>query len=172
MKKPPRKKARKRSGGKGPPQSPKQAPQTPEEPRKPTHQRFLTLLKLLVGTPLAVLGATYTFFGPPWPTFPVFEPGSPSSGPAFDAPFQLKNRSIWFSVTNLNVSCRIQGRADSKVGPGGMAFGSNVTFSASGTQHRVGANSSALFSCPIRNMLGIGNRDVADLLSSAQVTFV
>ena len=60
---------------------------------------------VLVGPVLAVIVAIYTFWGPPWPTAPTFDPGFPSLGSPLDVPFNVTNKSAIFPIYDLTIFC-------------------------------------------------------------------
>jgi hypothetical protein len=69
------------------------------------------VLLAIPGAPLAVMLFVYGFWGPPWPTPPVFVPGYPSSGgpySPFDVPFTVTNKSALFPIKNLEIRCVLQ----------------------------------------------------------------
>jgi hypothetical protein len=73
----------------------------------PKRWRFLKTLEWMLGTPLALLGAVYAFWGPPWPTEPKFALTFPSSSFALDVPFNITNASALFSLRDLQIFCAI-----------------------------------------------------------------
>ena len=170
MKKPPKTKA-----GKPKTKRPTQdkIPQ-PTTPQMPAHHRLWLVAKVLVSFFVAVIGlaaSVYAIWGPPWPTNPSFSLGPPSSGAAFDVPFQVENKSVLFGFSNLKISCKIAGFAKSQLGPGFIKFGENSLFSARGTNN-LPSLSSGPYTCPIRGTAKIGERDAVDLMQSAQVSFI
>jgi hypothetical protein len=60
----------------------------------------------IVGPLLAVVVAIYTFWGPPWPTEPSFDPGFPSFGLPLDVPFSVANKSAIFPISDLTILLR------------------------------------------------------------------
>jgi len=43
--------------------------------------------------------------GPPWPTEPVFVPASASFSSPLDVPFLITNKSAFFAIKKLSISC-------------------------------------------------------------------
>ena len=62
----------------------------------------------IVGPLLAVVVAIYTFWGPPWPTEPWFDPGFPSFGLPLDVPFSVANKSAIFPISDLTILCGLE----------------------------------------------------------------
>jgi hypothetical protein len=52
--------------------------------------------------------AIYTFWGPPWPTEPSFDPGFPSFGLPLDVPFSVANKSAIFPISDLTILCGLE----------------------------------------------------------------
>jgi hypothetical protein len=99
---------------KRPIKKPKQKQQTTKQPQAPTtpptrmHQRLLTAVQVVAGLTVALVGlvgSIYGIWGPPWPTVPSFSVGSASGGSAFDVPFIASNKSIFFEIQDLDVTC-------------------------------------------------------------------
>jgi hypothetical protein len=170
VKKPPKPKAGKPKT-KGSTQSKRQLP---AEPHIPPHRRLWLAAKVIGSffvAVIGVIGSVYTVWGPSWPTIPIFSPGPPSYGAAFGVPFQVENKSALFGYFNLKISCKIEGMAKSQIGTGTVGFGENVTFAARGANN-LSALSSGPFICPLRGYIKIGEKDAADLMQSAQITFL
>jgi hypothetical protein len=92
-----------------PPPGAEKTPIQPPEKRKISWPRFGgKFIGWILGTPLAVLVAIYTFWGPPWPTAPTFDPGFPSFGSPLDVPFNVTNKSAIFSITDLTILCGVE----------------------------------------------------------------
>jgi hypothetical protein len=127
---------------------------------------FLTFAGLLFGI---VSGLPAIFGGPPWPTAPVFSPGSPSFGAALDVPFKVDNRSVVFWITGLRIRCKVEGKVPDQPGMTNTTFGPNFV-GANGT-NAIAPNSSAPFTCPMRHSFVIG-RDVTDIIRHSRVTFI
>ena len=73
--------------------------------RAARNARALAPGAFIVGPVLAVVVAIYTFWGPPWPTAPTFDPGFPSFGSPLDVPFNVTNKSAFFPINDLNIIC-------------------------------------------------------------------
>lgn len=68
--------------------------------------------------------------GPPWPTYPDIEASSLSSSDVLDTIFNITNRSIFFFVNDLAVSCNINLETDDDAvisGPGYLVTGQKST---------------------------------------------
>jgi hypothetical protein len=129
----------------------KRFPREPET-KPPKRRRILRIVEWTLGAPLAVVAAIYTFLGPPWPTTPVFSPGFPSSGFAFDVPFTIANKSVLFPLKHLQISC---GMVDIRLSNGLAITGIDVT--ASGAEgSSLGPSTSASYTCPLKRLIGSG----------------
>jgi hypothetical protein len=118
-------------------------------------------------------GSDIYVLGPPWPVPPSFSPGPPSSGSAFDIPFQVENKSALFGLNNLKITCIVDDAlAKSHEGPGSITFGPNVGFAVQGS-NQLGRLLSGPYICPVRRMIRMGTEDAADMaLQRAQIKFV
>src|ERR1700730_11535207 len=74
-------------------------------PRK--YRRFLKIMGLIFGSPVALLSLIYAVLGPPWPTEPIFAAAFPSSGFPLDAPFIVTNKSVLFRISSLEIKCHL-----------------------------------------------------------------
>jgi hypothetical protein len=86
----------------------REPPHTPD--RLLVHHTPMYVFRWWIGLPVAVLGVLAGIdqvFGPPWPTAPIFDPGTPSFSSPLSVPFYVKNGSILFPVTNLTIICHI-----------------------------------------------------------------
>ncbi|MEH2485413.1 hypothetical protein V1280_001352 [Bradyrhizobium sp. AZCC 2230] len=103
--------------------------------------------------------------GPPWPTEPSVSAGPPSFGAAFDVPFRVENKSVFFSLTGLRLKCKVDG-----VLPGANTFRDN-SFSAKG-MNAIAPQSSAPYTCPLRGAISINGTEVTDTIRQARVTVI
>jgi hypothetical protein len=90
--------------------------QTPSSPQVRMHRRLWLVAKVAFGFVVALVGLVsgiYGIWGPPWPTDPVFVPGVPSLGDAFNVPFSVVNKSALFPLRDLELSCSIHSVATS-----------------------------------------------------------
>lgn len=116
--------------------------QAPAERRSPTYRVILRVIGWILGTPLALLCAIYSFWGPPWPTEPTFSPGFPSSGPPLDVPFIVRNTSALFGLPNMQVFCGID-NVETSIGSGVGTV--SVT---TGARTTLGRLTTASYTCP------------------------
>jgi hypothetical protein len=136
------------------------------------HRRLWTAAKVaaafpaVTGLALGILG----LIGPPWPTEPVFLPGPPSFGAAFDVPFHVENKSLFFWLSGLRIKCKVEGIIPDQPSVTGITFGPNFV-GANGT-NGIAPSSSAPFTCPLRGAFGFGNKDSTDIIRNARVTFM
>ena len=72
---------------------------------------------LVVGTVGLVASVYQIQGGPPWPVGPVFVPGFPSAGNAFDVPFTVTNKSAFFSLRHLEILCGFEKKNRCEIEP-------------------------------------------------------
>jgi hypothetical protein len=143
-----------------------------------THRRLSTASKSVIALLLGMatlISAGYEVFGPPWPISPVFSPGPPSFGAAFDIPFAVENRSAFFPIENLNIICVV---TISLVGSsnGSPPQINHVGINVGGTPKTLATALSqepsvGTYRCPLRGVIGAGRLDVVDQVKSAQISF-
>jgi hypothetical protein len=136
--------------------------------------RNLHRAEFAFGTLLAVFLFVWTFVGPPWPTEPVFEPGAPSFGSAFDVTFNGTNKSAFFGIQNLRVSCTLV--CFKLVGQSGAMItarkGANPNIlGALGHDHLL-AGETQPFACGMRRVFNIDGKDAADSLPNVAISFM
>jgi hypothetical protein len=168
-----RKKTRKKIAGKTQQVSATPEAQIPAKSKTPIHRRLPRALNwTLGGAPIAVLGFVLAVWGPPWPVPPSFSPGPPSSGSAFDIPFQVENKSALFGFNNLKITCIVDSAfAKSHEGPGSVTFGPDLGFAVQGS-NQLERLSSGPYICPVRRTIRMGTEDAADMaLQRAQIRF-
>lgn len=148
----------------------KEGAQSGPMPQK--HRRFLRIAEWTLGPPLALLGAIYTFWGPPWPTEPSFVPGAPSFGSPMDVSFSATNKSGLFSVPNLKVYCEMLCTRSLGRAPHTGVELNHIYFQAHGPDH-LAAGETQPFVCAMRGKIAVGNEaaDAADRIVSAQAIF-
>ena len=127
-----------------------------------------------VGTPLAVVAFVYAVWGAPWPTQPSFAPGAPSFGSAFDVPFTVTNKSAWFGIHDLTITCLL---ANFKaIGPTGATIeqthGVTSTILPRGVNSVLAPLTTSTFTCPIGNALVVDKRNAGEQLVSASLSFM
>jgi hypothetical protein len=151
----------------------RQAARAQEEGKARKRRRNLHIAEFLVATLMAILGLIYAVVGPPWPTEPVFEPGSPSFGSAFDVTFNGTNKSAFFGIQNLRVSCTLVCFKFS--GPTGTTItspkGSNPNILGALGHDHLFAGETQPFACGMRRIFKVDGRDAADSLPNIAIAF-
>ena len=155
-------------------------PDTPlqPKPRPPLLERsnqawWIRAAKWIGATTVTGLGLLATIaglWGTPWPTAPVFSAGPPSYGAATDVPFQVENKSAVFGLSDLRVSCKVSGIAQSKTSSSFIKLGSGMSFLRQGANY-IAPLSSAPYTCPLRGKGGVDNSDAADVLQNVEISF-
>ena len=147
------------------PQNRKQEP--PATPQTRMHRRLWLASKAAFGFAVVIIGivgSVYTVVGPPWPTAPVFSPGPPSFGTAFDIPFTVENKSAGFGISNVKITCVVtvsfigspEGSPPQLDRVGVQAGGIPASLAAVGS----GGISSGLYRCPLRDVrIGFGGKN-------------
>jgi hypothetical protein len=114
------------------------------------------VISLIVGPALGVVVAIYTFWGPPWPTAPVFlaTVGASASSP-LDVPFVIKNESGFFALEGIQLTCKAL--MVSSVDPSGKPLVGvwNSTFERriAGAINYIGPTKSAPYTCPMQGII-------------------
>jgi hypothetical protein len=128
-------------------------------------------------TLIGLIASIYGIWGAPWPTKPRFSPGLPSFGSSFDIPFIVTNKSAFFALSNLTVTCvllrfRAEGANGAQVRVAdGLTFDTAPKILASGA-NRIESTESRPYTCPLRGLMRVDNADAADAISEAQIGFI
>jgi hypothetical protein len=166
--------------GKATPKLPINQPQTPQaKVQTQTHRRLWQAAKaagIFVAGVIALLSGIYQLGGSaPWPTDPVFFPGQPSFVAAFEVPFVVENKSAFFWIKNLKITCVIP-KAFAR-SPLGSAIGfENMEAEAIGLPGSLAPTLSSraatgMYACPLRRLGNIDGRDAVEQMVSAEISF-
>jgi|HubBroStandDraft_5_1064220.scaffolds.fasta_scaffold53754_2 hypothetical protein len=150
-----------------------QVVQAIEEAKRRRRARNLHIAEFAFGTLLALFLFVWTFVGPPWPTDPIFLPGSPSFGSSLDVPFSVSNKSALFSLSNLSIQCEIL-KLDSKGPTGAAIYAKGATFVAvSGAKNTLKPLDVGSYTCPARGIFAVDHKDAIepDRVLAAQIAF-
>ncbi|WP_156446955.1 hypothetical protein [Bradyrhizobium yuanmingense] len=119
---------------------------------------------LIVGTVGFVASVYQIAGGPPWPVAPVFVPGFPSSGHAFDVPFTVTNKSALFSLRHLEILCGFEKvKTDAKSGV------QQLSITASDGKATLGPLESTSYTCPVKRMFSFAG---ATKFEEATISFL
>ena len=150
-----------------------QTQEPPIAPQARMHRRLWLATKAIFGfvvVSFGIVASIYGMWGPPWPTEPVFSPGPPSFGAAFDVPFRVENKSAFFWLSGLKLMCKVEGDIPDQPSVTGIVFGPNFV-TASG-KNVIGPSTSVPYICPLRSAFRLGNRDAAEIIRHSRVTFL
>jgi len=102
--------------------------------------------------------------GPPWPVAPTFAPSFPSSGNAFDVPFTITNKSVFFPLNHLEILCGLESvKTDAKSGL------EQFSITASDGKATLAPLQSATYTCPLTRMFTFAG---ATKLEGATIVFL
>jgi hypothetical protein len=151
----------------------------PEQLPTSLHRRLWRATTVAVVFVVGTLGAASAIYqlggSAPWPTEPVFSPGQSSFVAAFEVPFVVENKSAFFWIKNLKITCLIP-KAFAR-SPLGSAMGfENIEAEAVGLPRSLAPTLSSggatgIYACPLRRLGNVDGRDAVEQMISAEISF-